>query len=75
MRKKDYAWNPSIGTCECDDDCEIGKYLKTYTCIKIPFDNLLITFAGIVNTGKVVSVDSYDKKRAQQIIDCISLLY
>ena len=26
--RKDYAWNPSICACECDKDCEIGKYSK-----------------------------------------------
>ena len=25
---KDYAWNHNICACECDKDCEIGKYFK-----------------------------------------------
>ena len=30
--EEDHAWNPSTSACEYDKKCEIGEYLKDYTC-------------------------------------------
>lgn len=29
-----YAWKSSMCACEWDENCEISKYLKDYTCTK-----------------------------------------
>ena len=41
--KNNYAQNPSVCACECDE------YLKNCTCIKGPNDSIEVTSDGIVN--------------------------
>ena len=58
----DYAWNPSLCTCECDEDCEIGGYLKNCTCTKNLADDLLVTCKEILDIAETTSVESVGRK-------------
>ena len=44
--KIDYIRHPSICVCECDNRCDIGKYLNVNVCtsIKLVADNLVTAF-------------------------------
>ena len=43
MCDKGFVWNPSNCECECDNSCDIGKYLdyKNYKCRKKIIDKLV----------------------------------
>ena len=40
--------------CECDKDCEIGKYMKNWKCMKSLVDDLVVTRDKIEDTLKSV---------------------
>ena len=51
--EEDYAWNPSIGACECDKYCDICEYLEDCTLMKSLVNDLVVTCDEILNTPEM----------------------
>ena len=51
------SWNPSTCACGCDKDCEIGKCLKDYKCMKSFVDDLVVKCDEIEDTPEPTSTN------------------
>ena len=58
---EDYAWNPSISTCECDKNCDITKYLNDCTLINSFVDDIIVACIEIVDMSETTSISSANK--------------
>ena len=70
--EEDYAWNTSICAGKCEKNCDIGEYLKDFTCRKSLVDNLGVTCEDIVVTSETALINFIDKRNYWLL--CVALL-
>ena len=59
--EEDYAWSNSIFAGECEKNCEIGEYLRDFTCTKSLVDNLGVACEEIVVTPENAFINFINK--------------
>ena len=60
--EEDYAWNTSICAGKCENNCDIGEYLKDFTCRKSLVDNLGVTCEDIVVMSETALINFINKR-------------